>query len=221
MFIAHSLASFTLTWHPRAEVGTRSYETEGKLDVKAILIEANTFVEQAGVPQDLRPTAFAKAVDLVVAREGVLSSPADHPSTPHLAKTRDESGSAVSRIAAKLKVDVDVARDVYHEQDGEIHVTVPPAKLDPGKKGATKQLALLLAAGRQAAGLEDFTSVDKVREVAVEYNKYDGPNFARAIGDLSDYLNFLGGSKNRSIKISRPGWEEASTLVNRLGGGAS
>jgi hypothetical protein len=191
------------------------------LDVKDILIEANTFLEQAGLPQDLRPTAFAKAVDLVVAREGARSDPAAHPSTTPPPQLRDEPASALSRIAAKLKVDVDVARDVYHEQDGEIHVTVPPAKLEPGKKGATKQLALLLAAGRQAAGLEDFTSVDKVREVAIEYNKYDAPNFARAIGELSDYLNFLGGSKNRSIKISRPGWEETSTLVNRLGGGAS
>jgi hypothetical protein len=120
-----------------------------------------------------------------------------------------------------LKLDVAIIEEVYYVQDGEIKLALSTGKLESGKKAGTRQIALLLAAGRQAAGLEDHTSFDKIREVAEDYRRYDSPNFARTLSEMEDEFSFQGSSRNRSVRVSRPGWEAASRLVNALGGGDS
>lgn len=185
-----------------------------------VLRAAKEAVKEAEIPDDLRVIAFEKAIDLVSGGISRVNGKAsDVGSTPHEEMPGSDADSALHRLARKLKVDVELVGDVFHEEDGGLRVVVGAGKLARGKKGATQQLALLVAAARQATGTEEFTVVDRVREIAEEYRRYDAANFARTISEMTDEFNFRGSARQREIKVSRPGWEAAARLVTQLAGG--
>jgi hypothetical protein len=134
---------------------------------------------------------------------------------------RASAASAIDRIAERLQVDVDVVRDVFHYDDERgLKIVISPKKLEPSRAGGTKQLALLVAAGRQAAGLDedDWTDIGEVRQVAQDYKKFDSANFAKHISGMKDEFNVTGPAQKRLIKVTRPGWDKARELVERLAG---
>lgn len=193
------------------------------MDVKDVLITANRAVQEAELPEDLKDTAFAKAVDLIAGTGQVARPSSAVVSTPTrsadiFGQPTVDDGGTLGRIAAKLRVDIDTVRELYNEEDGKLEVTVPSAKLETSKKGATKQLALLVAAGRQAAGLEEYTPLERVREVAELFRRYDSPNFARTIQEMEEDFSFRGESRSRAIRVSRPGWEHVTRLIGELEG---
>jgi len=190
------------------------------MDVSNILITANQAVEQANLPDDLRVIAFSKAIDIVSGTQAIAQNMSNGTAVKRTSdRNQDSENSALSRIARKLKIEEDVVREVFNEHDGEIEIIVPSAKFETGKKPATKQLALLVAASRQAAELEEFTSVDVIREVAEEFRRYDQPNFARTLAEMENDFRFRGNMRNREVGLSRPGWESATKLVSSLAGG--
>lgn len=194
---------------------------EGKMvNATDVLRAAKEAVEQAGIPDDLRATAFEKAIDLVSGSIALTNGKgSDHRSSPHLETPGSEQDSALLRLARKLKLDAELVGDIFHEEDGELRVVVGAGKLNRGKKGATQQLALLVCAARQAIGVEEFTSFDRVRKIAEEYRRYDRANFARSLNEMMDEFSFRGTARQREIKVSRPGWEAAARLVTQLAGG--
>ena len=190
-----------------------------EMEVKDILRAAHEAVEAAAVPDELRSEAFSKAVDLLSIELRGRSNPASE-----VAATRTGSRnvaqptSLLERIASKLDIDVETVGEVYREVDGDVRLIAPASKLTRGKSAATKQVALLVAAARQAAGIEEFTSADVIRAVADDYRTLDSPNFAATLREMSTTFRFDGTSRNRMLKVSRPGWEEARRLVQELGG---
>ena len=189
------------------------------MEVKDILRAAHEAVDAADVPDELRAAAFSKAVDLLSAdlRSGANTSSGASPGTPGVQKI-EKPTSLMDRIASKLGLDVETVREVYREVDGDVRLIAPSSKLTRGKSAATKQVALLVAAARQAAEIEEFTSADIIRAIADDYRTLDSPNFAAALREMSTTFRFDGTSRNRMLKVSRPGWEEARRLVQELGG---
>lgn len=187
-----------------------------------VLVAAIRAIEEAGVPDDLRVVAFQRAIDLIAAGIPAVGTPQRGAEMALVLVNGVEEvvDTPLARIAQRLKLDPEIVGEVFHDADGEIEITVPSAKLETGKKGATTQLALLLAAARQGAGLEDFTPFDVIRKVTEDYRRYDQANFSRSINEMSDVFNFRGTSRNRSVKVNRPGWEAAAELVRELGGGS-
>src|SRR5437660_10217428 len=134
----------------------------GQMETKDILVDALRAVEAADIPDDLRGAAFAKAVDLISSRP---HGPVSQPAAPASA-VEDPSGSGLDRIAAKLAVDAEVASQLYYIADGQLEVVVSPGRLAAKASPATKELALLVVAGRQAAGIDaEWTGVDEIRKV--------------------------------------------------------
>lgn len=66
--------------------------------------------------------------------------------------------------------------------------------------------------------MEEWTSTDIIKDHCENFRKLDSGNFAKAIGDTSDSLLFKGIGRNRSVKVSKPGWEEVTRLINKLTG---
>lgn len=192
------------------------------MDVDKVLSEALRAIDEAKIPPELRSVAFEKAVDLISGngrQHGTANGASQTSSQQRESTVTTSAGNAVDRIAARLKLDPEVVGEVFAELDGDLAIIVSPRKLIEGKSGGTKQLALLLAAGRQAAGLEEFTPTKLVRDVAEDFKKFDSPNFASTLGSMSNEFNFHGTGQSRSVKLSRGGWEDAANLVRRLGGG--
>jgi hypothetical protein len=192
------------------------------MEVREVLVAALKAVDDAKLPPELQAVAFGKAVDLVAARAGSPVPQMQPVRRDHAAGEQPAAESSpLDRIAARLKLEVEVVQDVYHYDDERgLQIVVSPRKLEKQLGGAAKQLALLVAAGRQASGLEDgeWTDIAEIREVCQEYKKLDPSNFAAHIKSMKDEFNLRGSGQKRLVKVTRPGWDAARELVEKLAG---
>lgn len=189
------------------------------MDPTSILMAAKKAVDEAGIDEALWPVAFGKAVDILsrdVASPESAGPPAPISGSP-LPLVQD--GSMLSQIAQKLNLDVSVVEQVFYAEGDELQIIVGPRKVNPRAAAATKELALLLAAGRQAARVEEWTSATTIRDVCQEYKRFDSPNFANTIKEMGEVFNFRGTGQKREVRMTRPGWDRAADLVRRLGNG--
>lgn len=189
------------------------------MDYLEILIQAASDIENSGIPTDLRPAAFTKLVDLRLATSVPSSNHGiarvDPPETP----TAAGSSTVLADIASRVQVSYDSVAEIYHESEGDLGLSVASSKLAPGKAGGTKEIALLVAAGRQASGIDtEWTSASEIRKQSKDYNRFDQGNFAGAITEMADVFSFRGRGPSREVRVSRPGWEAATQLMKRLAG---
>jgi len=190
------------------------------VDIQSLFREAEREVEDSGVAAEFRPAAFTAAVQLLsggYAPDLTHQMRNGHPVEPN--------GSTMSRgvdlgaLGDRLGVPRDAVKSVYTEVDGEIQVSVDPRKLSKSKSAGARELALIVAASRQAAG-EDQTHVDVFRQAAIDYDRFDAPNFAAAMADLKGSFILKGPARQRTFKLTKPGWSAAADLIRRLGEGS-
>jgi len=124
----------------------------------------------------------------------------------------------LGKIEAALKLDRDVLELVYDVRDGEPELVLAPKKLASNKAQAARQLAQLIAAARQAAGLEEWTSTGPIRRVVTEYGKLDVGNFAATIQQMDKVAVIRGKGQQREVKITRPGMEATRDLITSMVG---
>lgn len=150
---------------------------------------------------------------------GAAPAPARAAETPTL-KAVDQTAESdlISKIAATLKLDPELAERIYDVKDGQLGYVISARRLASDKANATRQLAAIVAAGRQAAGLEDWTPVTVVREVVHDFGKLDGANFAGYIAkmDKDDAYLVRGKGANREIKVTRSGLEPVGEMLTSL-----
>jgi hypothetical protein len=183
-------------------------------DVKSILSGAVKAVTDAKVPDDLKSVAFEKAVDLLAGRIATGSVAA--PETPIPVGTPAPiAGSQLDRLVARLGLPHEVVEGVFAEGRDGLHVNVRPERLSRSKSAGARELAMLVAAMHQAES-DEPTSVEEIRRVVEDYNRYDQPNFASSLAALKGPFLMSGSSRARTFKLTRPGWSEASKLVERL-----
>lgn len=178
--------------------------------VGKILREAFDAVKAAELPTEVQGVALGKAVDLItgvrtaaqreVRKEEVLADP----------------GDLLGKIEAKFRVNRELIEDTFEVEDGSLNLTIARTKLEALKTKGTKQIALLLAAGRQAAGLDDTTETKVIRTVAEEYGKLDPPNFASTIAEMTDSFIISGTRADKTMKARRGTFEEAGRLITAL-----
>jgi hypothetical protein len=185
-------------------------------DVESILSGAVKAVTDAKVPDDLKSVAFEKAVDLLAGRIAPAAAVANG-TTGAAAAPAPTAGSQLERLAARLGLPHDVVEGVYAEGRDGLHVNVRPERLPRSKSAGARELAMLVAAMQQAES-DEPTSVEEIRRVVEDYNRYDQPNFASSLAALKGPFLFSGSSRARTFKLTRPGWAEASKLVSRLAG---
>lgn len=149
---------------------------------------------------DLRPQRRGAEGDAQTTSDGVATGEADR----------------LHRLAAKLRLDVETVDQVFSFNGSELDITVSPRKLSSGMAAGTRELAQLVAAGRQGSEIEEWTSVDVIRDWCQRYRRYDGANFAGALKALDEEFQFRGTGAKREIRVSRPGWESVADLIRRM-----
>jgi hypothetical protein len=190
--------------------------------VVKLLKEALKAVDSSGVPAELRPAAFREAIRLL-SSDLVPSGQPRSPSAPPKRTEPDSDGrhDHLAALANGLGLSHDVVSEVYHFDAGDLKLIVAPSKLEADKAGATKQIALLISAGRQGSGIDSTWTPSKViRDVCEEFGKFDSANFAAVLGSMGDVFGFDGRGRGRKVKVNRPGFEQAGTLIKRLTAGA-
>jgi hypothetical protein len=180
-------------------------------DIGALLSRAVAIVGAADIPDDLRSVAFSYACTALEARP----RPSDgDPSSPEAYDSHADS--LLPQIAQKLGVDHDTVTAVFEEDDGDIVLILPKNMLpNTGSKASSmRDIALLVAAGRQAAGLEDYTSLSLVRKECEELGVLDANNFATEVGRLG--MRAQGGRNSREVRASRHQLEQAAALMRDI-----
>lgn len=186
------------------------------IEIRDVLEQTLADVVETGIPDDLRAVAFAKAFDM---RAGATAAPVR--GGARAAPTAPAVGDdPLANVAARLGLDLGTVGEVFSVHDGELELITPAGKLSRRTATATKEIALLVAGGRQAAGLEEWTSSDVIRAVCQDFKRYDSPNFAKTLREMEDVFNFRRESERKlSVRLARPGWDRAGAAVQRLGGG--
>lgn len=170
-------------------------------------------LDEAAVPAELREAAFIKGLELRASRPGPAGAGKAPPATDSEAERRDP----LEQIAARFELDVEAVREVFHEDGDNLGIGVAPSRLLRGQAAATKQIALLLAAGRQAGGYDDgYTRVSVVREVCRDFGRLDSSNFSATITEMSEEFTFKGRGQDRQVHVTRPGWAKARGLITSL-----
>jgi hypothetical protein len=129
-----------------------------------------------------------------------------------------DEGDVLGRIASALKVDRGILELVYDVRDGEPELVVASRRLASNKAQAARQLAQLISAARQAAGLEEWTSTATIRKVVTDYGKLDVSNFAATIQQMDKVAVIRGKALQREVKITRPGMEATADLIKSIAG---
>lgn len=192
---------------------------------REVLTEALKDVEEADVPEDLREIAFAKAFDLragtvrAVPSTGAGGVAGEGGAVPTTRGQLDAGGDPLARIAQRLGINAETVAEVFDVHEGEVELIIPAGKLPTRVATATKEIALLVAGGRQAAGIEDWTSLDKIRDVCAYFRRLDSGNFAKTVREMDDVFNFRVPSPRKiQVRLARTGWELVPNEVRRLGG---
>lgn len=191
------------------------------MKVSELLVEALDAVNESKIPNDLRVVAFAKAMEVLASQR----NPAAAAATPAAAIPGSTSpkGSPIEAISTRLGIDSERLREVFNvTEGGEIELVFPAGKIERKLSSGTKQIALLVAAARQATALDEWTSFANIRAWCEHYKRLDGANFATTVKQMEDIFSIRGAGQKREVRMTRPGWEKATELVNSIiGGGES
>jgi hypothetical protein len=193
------------------------------------LREAAEIVKQAELPEPLQPVAYERVLDTLGVTTTTTTAPpsntttavagtgSDAPAPPGEPATR---AGMLAQIASRLGLDPSLAARIYEEEGGQLRLILRKAMLlEPERKAASmRHVALLLVVGRQAAGLEEHTPYDAIREECLELKVYDRPNFATEIGKLE--FRTTGPRNSREARANRHHYDDAAQLIRQITQGA-
>ena len=198
----------------------------GRSPMSKLVAEAwdatNVVAEQ--VDPATREAAFRLILEALL-RNGEPSAPpaSTHESAGTTSAQNDDvldTGYATSdqrayAIADYLNISYDDALDLYDVDSAEPVLHVHPSRLADGRAAATREIALLVAAGRAALGLD--TGTQHVHDAVGHYKKLDSTNFGSTLSKM-DQISLRGktGSQNRLVRLRAIGVEAVRELAVRI-----
>jgi hypothetical protein len=186
--------------------------------LKNMMMEAVKAVESANVPDDLRATAFEKSLDALMGAAGLDAAPVNRRKPSGSTELVEATnGPSLNAIASRLDLDLDLVSELYYVDGDSLNLALAASKLNPKKAAGTQQIAMLVAAGRQAGGWDEWTHVARIRDVCRDYGRFDGANFASTIKRMGDVFSFRGRPRQLEVRLTRPGYERAADLARELG----
>ena len=176
-------------------------------------------VDDAGTPEDLRGEALRGILPLLagsVSTAPVLrpAEPKDQDAAPVGAPTPGSSGSGMlDKIAAGLELDSGRINYLFVEEEGEPVLKVKASALPRSKAAAAVDIAHLVMAARQLAGVDDYTEGEVLREAAKRYGRFDSTNFGTSMKSLDHLVSTQGKGAATKRKLTIPGIEAAAELA--------
>ena len=170
---------------------------------------------------DLRPIAFARILEALL--RDTTSAPSNGGNGQPAASTQliDDTFATeeqrIDAVASYLRVRPEQASDLFDLSSKEPRLQVNQTALEAQKRPALRQIVLLVAAARDALGIETGTA--DVRSAADDLGKFDRNNFMNTIGAMPEVaLRGKRGEHNRQIRLRLIGTEAARELASSLVG---
>ncbi len=192
------------------------------MELVEALVEARRTIDAAELPQELRAPAFEAVLRILVGDVDLRSLASPGAAEPSESASdeirRGAEGDIMRRIAMKLGVPLEKVQQVYFLDGDSLGLSVPSSALSSAKKEATRQIAVLIAVGRTAAGLDEtgWTPAAAIRKVCDDYGKFDVGNFGKTLRAMDDVFQVRGGGPSRQVRAKVPGFERAVALINEL-----
>lgn len=183
-------------------------------EIHSILAAAADDVEKSGVPDDLRAAAFGAAIAM---RTAAATPDAGTLAGGESAAQNRDPGDWRALVSTAFDVSSDDIDEAFDLVDGRMHLTIPPSRLPHQKAAAMKDVALLVSAARQAAGIDGdgWTSVGVIRDECRDIGVLDVSNFAAEI-QLRDVMTPRGNGRSRVLRVNRRGYEQAGNRLREL-----
>ena len=119
------------------------------------------------------------------------------------------------QIASRLGIEPSEVAEIYHQtEEGMIELIIEAKDLPSTNSKSTVDIAALLAAGRQAAGLEKATPIDDIRKAAEHYRVYDNKNFARTLRQLGSKFR----NDNSTIELTNGAYKITADIARKYAG---
>lgn len=185
-----------------------------------LIKRAVAVVEEASVPQDLRPLAFSRVLDLLANVPGVRRSDVGDGENVKEVDAGRQHSSLVSQIAAKIAVPETLIDRVFDEREGELIFSGNVAALGKNKTEKVQSLALLLLAGRRWAGVDGSgTTSDEILRAEVDsHGLLDVSNYSKQLAPLKPFMTISGSGKRATYKVKYDGLEKAKEIAHSLAG---
>lgn len=169
------------------------------------------------------PEPFCLAAFPVLLKHELSGTAAPTPSSPLPAPPPvadpgvTSDGTAAQALARRLGRDIDRLQDIYDFSADPVALIVSPGRLAPAVSHASMQIALLVVAARQAVAQESWTPASEIRAVCQDYARFDPSNFATTLTSMHEQFAFRGKGPGREVRLTRPGWDAVSNLLDELG----
>lgn len=181
--------------------------------VAEVLRDAVRAIEKAGVPPELRSAGLPEAVRLLT--RPAQTSESQKVDRSHAAQEGETP--SLEKLAQRLGVSLAVLEDLFYIKDGTLHLIVPSRKIATGKREGTGEIAVLVTAGRQGAGLDDdLTAVSEVRHWANEMGRYDEKHFGEHLDTVDDVVTIIGKGRGRKLRAKWHEMDQLREIITRI-----
>lgn len=169
------------------------------------------------IPEGHRDVAFGTVFSFL-ADDNPPSGPTAPPRKPPSLNNTDEGATGLASIADALKLDEETASYLFAIDGPDLDLTISRDDLSSDRVTALREVALLVVAARQAGGIDqDRTASSRVRDQGVHLGVMAKNTFRQEMGALSPELTSKPqGRFGRSFKITRVGYDAASTIAMRI-----
>jgi hypothetical protein len=201
-----------------------------EVDVHAVLSEAWSEVEKAGLPTEIQAIAFREAVRLL-APEGGTARRAGGASTGHATSgvraegvsepNGGDRGVTISeeeiydRVVMHAGVDRRKLEAVVHLDDDGPRVSLPGLKLGSNNADRTRAVAQIITITRGFGLDEAETPLELIRAECSRLKVYDSANFSTQISKLSGYV-VSGSGQGRRLRAKSQGIQHFPALLDSL-----
>jgi hypothetical protein len=179
-------------------------------DILQTVKDALQIVEESGTKEPI----LAAAVFTVVFSTLSVGVP------KRVSSTGEESpvGDFYTELAKKLDLNVEQIKKIFVEKDGDVQLLVKRNQLAKSDATATKEIALLISAGRQQAGIETETSSKVIRDLCEKkYGCLNSNHYAEHIKDLGSFCYTKDVTpQNKLLTLLDPGFDEVKKIIKKV-----
>lgn len=120
------------------------------------------------------------------------------------------------KIAGMLEIEVDQVNELYYLDGETLKLLINRKQLPDSASASTQHIAALLAAGRQAAGLDvEATDFEIIKEALVAHNVFNAKNWTGYIKSLGSKFICAGKGKQQSIRLTNKAYDEAAIIAKQ------